>query len=53
MFHLCSENRDADQLRSYCASDLSLLFSHMQKSRFSRNAAYLCVVHQILLSSLN
>ena len=30
---MCSENKGADQLRSYCA-DLRLCFSHRQKSGF-------------------
>ena len=30
----CSENKGADQLRSYCEADLRLSFSHVQKSGF-------------------
>ena len=33
LYYLCSENKGADQLRSYCEADLRLCF-HMQKSRF-------------------
>ena len=32
-FYLCSENKGADQLRSYDRADLQL-FSHMQKAGF-------------------
>ena len=32
MYHLCRENKGADQLCSYCAASL---FSHMQKAGFS------------------
>ena len=31
---LCSENKEADQLRSYCAADLLLCFSCLQKTGF-------------------
>ena len=34
LYYLCSENKDADQLRGYCEADLRLCFSHMQKSGF-------------------
>ena len=30
MYYPCSENKGADQLRSYCEADLRLLFSPMQ-----------------------
>ena len=32
MYYLCSENKGAAQLHGYRAADLSLCFSHMQKS---------------------
>ena len=35
MYYLRIENKDADQLHGYCAADLCLWFSNMQKSRFS------------------
>ena len=34
MYYPCSENKGADQLRSYCEADLRLFFSHRQKSGF-------------------
>ena len=30
MYYLCSENKGADQLRSYCETDLRLFFSRLQ-----------------------
>ena len=41
---MCSENKCADQLHSYCATDLRLCF-RICKSRFSHDVAYmmLCV----------
>ena len=41
MYYLCSENKGADQLRSYCAADLSLCFCICKKSRFSYDVAHL------------
>ena len=41
LFHLCSENKGADQLRRYCAADLRLCF-HICKSRFSHDEAHMC-----------
>ena len=38
LYYLCSENKDADQLCSYCAVDLRLIFAYA-KSRFSHDAA--------------
>ena len=32
--YLCSENKDADQLRGYREADLRLCFSHMQNVGF-------------------
>ena len=34
LYYPCSENKGADQLRSYCEADLRLLFSLRQKSGF-------------------
>ena len=34
LYYPSSENKGADQLRSYCEADLRLLFSHRQKSGF-------------------
>ena len=43
MYYPSSENKGADQLRSYCAADLRLLFSHMQKIGFSHVAAHIII----------
>ena len=40
MYYPCSENKGADQLRSYYAADLPLCF-RICKSRFSHNEAHL------------
>ena len=42
----CSENKGADQLRSYCAADLRLCFRicKKQNKRFSHNEAHFIVV---------
>ena len=37
LYYLCSENKGADQLRSYCAADLRLCF-RICKKRFSHDA---------------
>ena len=34
LFYLCSENKGADQLRSYREADLRLCFLYMQKAGF-------------------
>ena len=34
LYYLCSENKDADQLRGYREADLRLCFSHMQNVGF-------------------
>ena len=34
LHYLCSENKGADQLCTYCTADLRLLFLHRQKSGF-------------------
>ena len=34
LYYLCSENKAADQLRSYRTVDLCLCFSHMQTAGF-------------------
>ena len=39
---LCSKNKDTDQLLGHCISDLRLCFSHIQKSRFTHDAAHSC-----------
>ena len=40
MYYLCSENKGADQLRSYREADLRLVFAHA-KSRFSHDEAHI------------
>ena len=35
LYYLCSENKGADQLRSYCAADLRLCFFICKKPVFS------------------
>ena len=35
LYYLCSENKGADQLRSYCAADLRLCFRICKKPVFS------------------
>ena len=37
--YLCSENKGADQMRSYGAADLRLCFRIYAKSRFSQDVA--------------
>ena len=34
LYYLCGENKDADQLRSYCTGDLRLCFRICQKTGF-------------------
>ena len=43
LYHQCSENKGADQLYNYRASDQHLFFAYMQKSRLSHEAAYIFV----------
>ena len=47
MYYLCSENKGADQLRSYCAADLPLCF-RICKKRFSHNEAHI-IIARILI----
>ena len=35
LYHLCSENKGADQLRNYCAADLQLCFCICKRQVFS------------------
>ena len=42
LYYLCSENKGADQLRSYCAADLRLCFRICKMPVFSHNDAQLC-----------
>ena len=35
LYYLCSENKGADQLRGYCAADLSLCLPICKKQVFS------------------
>ena len=44
LYYLCSENEDPDQLCICCSADVGLLFSHIRKSCFSRDATrFVCV----------
>ena len=38
LYHLCRENKGADQLRSYCEADLRLCFRIYKKAVFSYEA---------------
>ena len=40
VLYLCSENKGADQLRSYCAADLRLYFRICKKPVFSQRGSY-------------
>ena len=44
LYHLCTENKGADQLHDYCSDDLRLCFSHMQKNRFFHDIAHLMII---------
>ena len=59
--YLCSENKGADQLRNYRASDLHLCFHIMQKRRFTHDKLMdpaglkpinLCTAYQLQISTL-
>ena len=39
LYYPCSENKDADQLRSYCAADLRLCFRIYKNPVFSRRGS--------------
>ena len=39
LYYLCSENKDADQLRGYRVADLLLCFCICKKNRFSYDAS--------------
>ena len=45
---LCSENKEADQLRSYCAADLHLCFC-VCKKWFSYDVAHLIIVERTMI----
>ena len=47
MYYLCSENKDADQLRNYCATDL--ICFRLCKSRFSHDMASQLQAHPRLV----
>ena len=40
LYYLCSENKGADQLRSYCAADLRLCFRICKKPVFSQRGSF-------------
>ena len=44
MYHLCSENKGADQLRGYRKADLRLCFRICKKPVFSRRGSYVFLV---------
>ena len=53
MYYLCSENKGADQLRSYREADLRLCFRICKKPVFSRRGSYflhqnVCCNHPII-----
>ena len=37
---MCSKNKGADQLYSYCTADLRLCFLHMQKALFPHDVVH-------------
>ena len=39
LYYLCSENKGANQLRSYCAADLRLCFRIYKKPVFSQRGS--------------
>ena len=41
LYYLCSENKGADQLSSYCAADLRVCFRICKKPVFSRRGSNL------------
>ena len=45
MYYLCSANKGADQLRSYCSADQRLFFAYV-KIRFSHDAAHMSLVER-------
>ena len=46
MYYLCSENKDADQLRSYREADLRLCFRICKKPVFSRRGSYSYILQE-------
>ena len=52
LFYLFSENKGADQLRSYCAADLRLYFRICKKPVFSQRGSYLMFYRQLIKRSL-
>ena len=54
MYYPCSENKDADQLRSYCEADLRLCFRICKLLFFSCTGSYMkelrstCIYHKRL-----
>ena len=49
MFYLCSENKGADQLRSYCAADLRLCFRICKKPGFLLRLIYVNFIVSLIL----
>ena len=46
LYYVYGENKDADQLRNYCAADMYHYFVHMQKGRFSLDSAHLYGINE-------
>ena len=49
MYYLCSENKGADQLRSYCEADLHLCIGEI---RFSNDAAHIIIICFVVILAL-
>ena len=47
MYHLCSENKGADQLRDYREADLRLWFRICKKPVFSQRGSYVFLVFKL------
>ena len=52
LYYLCSENKGADQLRSYCAADLRLCFSKCKKPVFSKPGSIMKLVRGVPVSTV-
>ena len=53
LHYLCSENKDVDQLCSYCTADLRLLFLHRQTSVLTHNAAHIIIMGSTSNNTMN
>ena len=52
MYYLCSENKGADQLCSYCTADLRLCFSIGKNPVFSWHSSFYMIVKGTKLSKV-